>query len=239
MWTKISHDLALLAESLADFLFPRYCVCCRGRLSLREQTLCSACLLNLPRMRHASFTDNDVTRVFWGLVPVGKGTAWFHYPKDSGYSRILSELKYHDHPEVGTAMGRIMGEELLAQGFFDGMDLIVPVPLARRKERQRGYNQSDYIARGIAGVTGLPADTGCVRRTVANPSQTRLTDAQRRENVRHIFAVTRPELLEGRHVLLVDDVMTTGATLLACAEAVATARPRLVSILALARGGQS
>ena len=239
MWKRISHSLALLAESLADFLFPRYCTCCRDRLSLHERVICASCLLNLPRLRHGSFTDNDVARTFWGLFPIERGTAWFHYPKNSGYSRMLADLKYHNHPEIGDVLGRIMAEELLPKGFFDGIELIVPVPLAREKEKQRGYNQSAHIATGISQVTGIDVDAESVCRIVANPSQTKLTEAERRENVRGIFAVVHPERLENRHILLLDDVMTTGSTLCSCAETIAAACPVRISILRLARGGQS
>ena len=239
MWKRISHSFLLFVASLADFLFPRYCACCRDRLSLHEQVICTSCLLNLPRVRHSSFTDNDVTRTFWGLAPVEKGTARFYYAKSSGYSRLLADLKYHNRPETGDVLGRIMAEELLPRGFFNGIDLIVPVPLAREKENQRGYNQSACIASGISQATGIGVDTASVRRIVANPSQTHLTEAERRENVQGIFAVADPERLKNRHILLVDDVMTTGATLRSCAETIAAACSVRVSILCLARGGQS
>ena len=166
-------------------------------------------------------------------------SSFFHYTPHSPHSRILFELKYHNHPEVGKTMGRMMAEELKATNFFNGIDLIVPIPLSRKKERQRGYNQSDWIAWGISEATGIPTDTTSVVRTKSNPSQTTLDHRQRRENVRDIFAVRHPGNLEGRHILLVDDVITTGATMLSCAEAIARACRVRFSVLSLAWAGHS
>lgn len=208
-------------------------------MSPGEEVLCVRCQADLPRVRTVSFEENDIARIFWGLVPIEKGISFFHYTPNSPYSRILFELKYHNHPEVGKTMGRMMAEELKATSFFDGIDLIVPIPLSRKRKRQRGYNQSDWIAWGISEATGIPTDTTSVVRTKSNPSQTTLDHRQRRENVRDIFAVRHPESLEGRHILLVDDVITTGATMLSCAETIARACRVRFSVLSLAWAGHS
>lgn len=208
-------------------------------MSPGEEVLCVRCQADLPRVRTVSFEENDIARIFWGLVPIEKGISFFHYTPHSPHSRILFELKYHNHPEVGKTMGRMMAEELKATNFFNGIDLIVPIPLSRKKERQRGYNQSDWIAWGIPEATGIPTDTTSVVRTKSNPSQTTLDHRQRRENVRDIFAVRHPGNLEGRHILLVDDVITTGATMLSCAEAIARACRVRFSVLSLAWAGHS
>lgn len=208
-------------------------------MSPGEEVLCVRCQADLPRVRTVSFEENDIARIFWGLVPIEKGISFFHYTPHSPYSRILFELKYHNHPEVGKTMGRMMAEELKATSFFDGIDLIVPIPLSRKKKRQRGYNQSDWIAWGISEATGIPTDTTSVVRTKSNPSQTTLDHRQRRENVRDIFAVRHPENLESHHILLVDDVITTGATMLSCAETIARACRVRFSVLSLAWAGHS
>ena len=208
-------------------------------MSPGEEVLCVRCQPDLPRVRTVSFEENDIARIFWGLVPIEKGISFFHYTPHSPHSRILFELKYHNHPEVGKTMGRMMAEELKATSFFDGIDLIVPIPLSRKKERQRGYNQSDWIAWGISEATGIPTDTTSVVRTKSNPSQTTLDHRQRRENVRDIFAVRHPGNLEGRHILLVDDVITTGATMLSCAETIARACRVRFSVLSPAWAGHS
>ena len=175
MWKKrILHSLSPYLQALLDFFFPRYCLCCRRRMSPGEEVLCVRCQADLPRVRTVSFEENDIARIFWGLVPIEKGISFFHYTPHSPHSRILFELKYHNHPEVGKTMGRMMAEELKATNFFNGIDLIVPIPLSRKKERQRGYNQSDWIAWGISEATGIPTDTTSVVRTKSNPSQTTL-----------------------------------------------------------------
>lgn len=238
MW-KILNNIQLFVRSTADFFFPRFCKVCGNRLSLDEQMMCSTCLLNMPVVRHASYTDNEVARTFWGLIPIERGTAFFHYTKASAYTHILFDLKYHNHPEIGLFMGRMMASQLLPHGFFDGINLLLPIPLSPQKKRQRGYNQSEWIARGIAEVTGIAIDTESVRRIVSNPSQTHLSDRERRENVRNIFSVTDCAALEDRHLLLIDDVMTTGATILSCAEAISQNCTVRISVLSMAYAGHS
>ena len=237
--TKILHDLSLFGRNLLDFVFPRSCVCCGSRLALLEETLCTRCLEGLPRVRFFSWEDNDIARIFWGLVDVQRAASFFHYTRHSPYSRILFDLKYHNRPEIGRNMGRMMAQELKRKGFFNDIGLIIPIPLSRQKERERGYNQSLWIARGISDITGIPIDTASVARIVSNPSQTRLDGQQRRENVRNIFAVTHPENLKNRHILLVDDVITTGSTMLSCAETIARACPVRLSVISLAWAGDS
>lgn len=233
-------DLLSVLRGAADILFPRHCLCCHERLATDERFLCAGCLLRLPRIRPDSFEDNAVTRMFWGLIPVCKGAALFRYTKASVYSHLLFALKYYNRPEVGTFLGQILADELRAAGFFDGIDLLIPIPLARKKERQRGYNQSLWIARGVAKATSIPIDTKSVVRTVHTSSQTTLDDQRRRTNVQGIFAVRNPQQLQGRHILLIDDVITTGSTMLSCAETIAAAAGQVrISLLCLALAGHS
>lgn len=235
MCPTILSKLLLWGRSVTDFIFPRYCLCCHNRLAEGERFVCSHCLLRLPQTEHASFTDNEMARTFWGLVPVHHATSCLVYAKSSPVAQILSALKYRGCPEVGLYMGRIMARQLLPKDFFSGIDIIVPVPLSRQKERQRGYNQSLWIARGVAEVTGLGIDASSVVRTVSNPSQTGLRMEERRTSVRGIFQVKSPQSLEGKHILLIDDVITTGSTLLSCAETIAGSCRVTVSLLTLAQ----
>ncbi|MCD8318008.1 MAG: ComF family protein [Paraprevotella sp.] len=234
MWTKkISDRLSLYSGILRETLFPRYCQCCRTRLSLREKWLCADCHLHLPRVDHTSFRYNKVCLLFWGVIPIQKGSAFFHYTKTSAYKTLLSKLKYHNRPDIGFFMGRMMAMELKKRGFFEGIDLIVPIPLSPQREHELGYNQSAWIARGIAEITGLEIDNRSVQRIRSNPSQTTLTPQQRQENVRNLFSVRHPGNLDGRHILLVDDVITTGATMKSCAEAISQVCHVRISILSL------
>ena len=134
-------------------------------------------------------------------------------------------------------MGRAMAADLADSDFFDGVDLILPLPLSRRREKRRGYNQSTELARGVSEITGLPVDTSSVARTVDNPTQTHLTGQERQANVAGIFRLLRPEALRGRHVLLVDDVLTTGASLISCGQTIAAAGGVRLSVLTLALAG--
>lgn len=228
------HTFATWWKSVADLLFPRYCSVCNRRLSVTESHICAPCLYTLPLVKHVSFTDNPLTRTFWGLLPIEHGTAFFFYNKESAYRKILWDLKYRGRPQIGEFMGRMMAQRLAPTGFFNGIDFLIPVPLAPERQRARGYNQSERIAQGIATVTQLPIDTRSIVRTVHNTTQTRLHRLERQKNVQGIFHLKTTEHLCHKHVLLIDDVMTTGATLLSCGEALATIPDIKISILTLA-----
>ena len=148
-------------------------------------------------------------------------------------AQLVYELKYHGRPDIGEDMGRLMAYEMQLARFFDGIDVLLPVPLSKKRLRQRGYNQSEMLARGVSEVTGLPVVTKALRREHFQKSQTLLNRQERRENVEGTFILKRPELLEGKHVLLIDDICTTGATLLACGEALRAVNGIRISILTL------
>lgn len=202
-------------HSLCDTLFPRHCVVCHRRLALSERYVCAVCQRKLP-VFPSSYTDNTITDAFLGHLPVEKGTAMFYYNHESPYRQILFELKYRHCPQIGYAFGKAWAQHLAPQSFFEGIDMLIPLPLANKRKRERGYNQSEWIARGIAAVTGIPIRTDIVRRAIANPTQTHLDKEQRRSNVNNIFQLQQPDAIENKHILLIDDVMTTGATLISC-----------------------
>ncbi len=223
-----------LWQRLLDLLAPRFCTVCGRRLSLSEQVLCASCNMHLPRTGfHLNGADNMMARLFWGVIPVERAAALFYYEASSDASNIVYDLKYHDHPEIGEEMGRMMAREFAPSGFFDGIDLIVPVPLARSRQRHRGYNQSLCIAKGIADATGLPLGKRAVRRTTFKKSQTQMGRRERQENVADVFRLRDAAAVSGRHVLLVDDVVTTGATMTACARELLAAGGVRLSLLSL------
>ncbi len=228
------HSLFNDFQHIIDLIFPQYCSVCTQRLSGTEKHICTSCLYTLPTVKNTSFTDNLFVRTFWGLLPIERGTALFFYQKNSDYRNILFDLKYHKCPEIGVFMGRIMANRLLPLGFFDGIDIIVPVPLARQRQKERGYNQSEEIAKGISEISHLPIESKAIVRIVHNTTQTRLQRIERQTNVEGIFKLNTPERLQGKHILLLDDVMTTGATLLACGKAIASLPGTSISILTLA-----
>lgn len=148
-------------------------------------------------------------------------------------ANILYELKYKNHPEVGEVMGRLMAKELQPSGFFDGIDGIVPIPLAKKRQRQRGYNQSLEIARGISAITSLPIYNKVVRRKAFEGSQTNKGRWERNENVEGVFELKDASAIQGKHLLMVDDVVTTGATVIACVQELCKADNVKVSVIAL------
>ena len=220
-------------EDLKELLFPRYCKVCGSRLMKSERHLCLECLLRLPRTHYEQEPENILMQHFMEWPEVMRATAYMYYHKEIQYALLIHHLKYYDHPETGTFLGRLAAKEITASGFFDGIDLIVPVPLSPKKKRKRGYNQCDYIARGLSETTGIPVRTDCVERIIDTDTQTRKGNEERWRNTEGIFRATQPEALKGKHILLVDDVATTGATLHACISSVLTAPSVRVSVFAL------
>lgn len=223
-----------LLDSLVDFFLPRQCEICGNRLALCENVICTTCNMMLPRTHQCKDAyDNRMVRQFWGRVRVERGAAFVHYQPHSPVSRLFYQLKYHDRPDIGVQMGRLAALEFDKYGFFEGIDMLIPLPLSRQRERRRGYNQCHEIARGIAQVKGIPVVCNAVRRIKETNTQTDKNAAERFENVSHAFCCERPELLDGKHVLLIDDIVTTGASLLSCAEEMQKKCNVLISILTL------
>lgn len=223
-------------KSLCDTLFPRQCPVCGRRLALTESHVCATCLYRLPLVPCSDPADNVVTKAFEGFMPIEKATAMFYYHHESPYRKILFSLKYEGNPQIGREFGRMWARRLMSQHFFDGIDLLIPLPLANKRKRQRGYNQSEWIAKGITDITGIPVETDIVRRTVSNPTQTHLNKTDRYVNVEGIFQLSHAERLRGKHILLIDDVMTTGATLISCGRTLlAQAEDTRISIFVLAK----
>ena len=219
---------------LLDLISPRLCVVCGNRLAVTEETLCSKCYLYLPRTDFGhDLYENVMAKLFWGQMAIEKATALFYYEPHAETAQILYEMKYKNHPEIGVVMGRMMAKELMRSGLFEGIDAIVPVPLARKRERQRGYNQSLELARGVSEVTGLPIANKVVRRTKFVGSQTQRGRWERNENVEDVFELVDSDSISGKHLLLIDDVVTTGATIIACAQEMRKASNVKFSVLAL------
>lgn len=205
-----------LWADLVDLIFPRCCEACDQALVGAERVICTACRFDLPRvadsslkysLKHRLASHYEVKAVWSYLVFTKKGKV----------QNVLHALKYNNRPEVGVLLGELFGSELLAEQQVPAADLIVSVPLHRQRIRQRGYNQSDRFAEGLSRVLGIPWSGAALVRTRHTQSQTGKTKAERQKNVAHIFAVNEP--VTNRAIILVDDVLTTGATLDACVEA--------------------
>ena len=234
-----------LLHSFTDLLFPRKCPVCGNRLTEWNETICLHCLSTLPRTLYHQRRGNPFEQRFYGLVPIERAASYFFYTPENPVHKILHELKYYGNTRMGIEMGRCMATHFQSgkTNFFEGIDLIVPVPLSTNRMKLRGYNQCSLLAKGISDVTGIPMGDESLVRTIDNPTQTHLKSSKLRwENVKGIFDVNPQDIhkIQKKHILLVDDVSTTGATLSACAQTILKAIPDCqisIATLAVAHDG--
>lgn len=224
-----------LVRMLLEFMFPHYCKVCGHRLDPSEDQLCITCFLGMPRLEYSMERLNPTEQMLITEKSLDRAVSLLQYNKESEYRNILFHLKYWHHPKVGTWLARLGAMELMEKGFFDGIDCIVPVPLTRRKEIRRGYNQCMFIAKGIRKVTGLPIIRNAIVRENEHSRQAGLGKYQRWGNAQDLFKVADPTLLQGKHALIIDDVITTGATLCSLIDVMEQSIPDLkVSVFTLA-----
>ena len=195
------------------------------------------CLTHLPRLHMHDESDNAVEKLFWGRVDIHAATAYVSMPRNGISHRLIHRLKYHGDQEVGERLGALFADELRESTRMRDVDVIIPVPLHPKKMHVRGYNQCDCIARGMAEILGAEVSMNNLTRTHFNASQTRRGRISRWSNVKDIFWVREPDKLEGKRILLIDDVITTGATIEACATAIKKVPRVQLSVAALAVPG--
>lgn len=204
---------------MENLMLPRFCPVCSQRLMPSERFLCMACAMDLPRIDLEPINDNAMTRKMWSQVPVAMGTSVIAYRHQSPFHNILINIKYHGATELALEMGRWAAWETMSTNLFEQTDVMVPIPLSRKKMRKRGYNQSLLLCQGIAQVNHLPVKNWLYRFNDEN-SQTHLSEEERIENTIDAFGANIPVEERGKRILLVDDVFTTGATMTACARAI-------------------
>ena len=223
-----------MLTALLDFISPRACRICGKRLSTAEEEICTVCNRHLPRTGYAAMPyDNNMAKRFWGRFNIERAAALFFYESHNSPSRLIHDIKYHGKEELGLWLGRITAEEFASDGFFDGIDMIVPVPITWRRRWKRGYNQSHAIARGVSEVTGIPVNAKALRRTRFSGSQTLLSASERMGNVADAFCLRQVKGIGGKHILLVDDIVTTGATASECGKLLETAGAEKVSVMSI------
>lgn len=213
-----------ILRDIADFFMPRTCHLCGCTLRDTEKVFCLRCIETLPRSLYHRMPLNPMERRFAGIVPFVRATGHFIYSRNSELAAAVHDMKYRQFPSVGERLGEIVGEELHMTGFFDGADCVAGVPMHWWKKARRGYNQADYIAKGIANVTGLPV-MDALEASKAHKTQTAMTLEQRYANLSGSFRVKDADVLRGKGLVIVDDVCTTGSTLRALAAEVSSAVP--------------
>ncbi|MCL7988481.1 ComF family protein [Sphingobacterium sp. lm-10] len=223
-------------HGFVHILFPQRCAGCDTTLCHQERILCTTCLYHLPKTNYHLDPENETAKQLWGKVVFHRAASLLTLSKSSRVQRIIHHLKYGQQPDVGIYLGKMYGKILRSTPIVKGVDLIVPIPIHPVKKRRRGYNQSEYFARGLSEVLNIPYDTALLKRTVNSVSQTRKSRAARYDNVEGVFTfVPQRRARAIAHVLLVDDVITTGATISIAAQQLIDGLGCEVSILTIAR----
>lgn len=203
-------------DDLIALLYPNLCLACSENLPTRNEIICLRCQLELPRTNFHLEKENPFTERFWGRIPLESGASLYHFVKGGRIQELLHRLKYEGKREIGIKLGEWYGRQLKDSPDFQAVDVIIPVPLHPRKERLRGYNQSAMFAQGLAEAMDKSWHKEVLIRKVFTETQTQKSRAERLENVKDVFEIRNPEKIKGKHILLVDDVMTTGATMEVC-----------------------
>ena len=226
-------------QSILNVLFPSACACCGETLMQGERQICLNCLDNLSQTLYTTGPDdNPIERLFAGRADFEHAISFYHFRKGNTVQKLVHAMKFHSNDELCLMMGRQMGLGLLSSGAFDDVDLLVPVPLHWRRRLQRGFNQSELLCRGIAQNFPRPINNHALARLRNTHKQSQQAADERDKNVEGAFFVKHPEELEGHHILLVDDVLTTGATLGSCCNALASVSNLRISIATLSVASQ-
>lgn len=223
-----------IADDFLSLFLPRPCLSCGLNLVRGEEILCTGCLLSMARTDFHNSRDNMLEQAFWGRCIIERAAAFSVYNRGSRIRSLIHLLKYRGRKDVGRMLGRLYGSVLAGSGFMDGIDMILPVPLDPARERKRGYNQSQCIAEGLGEYSRVPVRSDILFRTGKSGSQTKSGRYERWENVEGLFAVRKADAIKGRHLIVVDDVITTGSTIEACVNALHEAGDVRVSVVALA-----
>lgn len=227
-----------ILNDIASLVMPEVCPICGAELPGKGRTICSLCELTAPLTQMWDVADNAMVQRFWGLLAIEQATALFWYVEGSPWRKAIHRFKYEGEWRTAYRLGRWYGQYLKQSTLYNDVDVVIGVPLHWWRRLRRGYNQSEYLAQGIAEVLGVEVDTRSVKRYRYNKSQTSRHSSQRWENVEGIFKVRRPEALRGKHILLVDDVFTSGATIMSLGETIRLAVPDTklsVAVLATSR----
>jgi ComF family protein len=207
-----------LLSDFTSLFFPEYCLGCSSGLVKGEEILCTRCILDLPRTGYQFTNENPVKEKFVGRLPVKHATAFLKFRKTGIVQHLLHQLKYNNHPEIGRRLGKFFGKEMNEIGLASDFDIIIPMPLYHSRQLKRGYNQSTMFAEGLMNSLEVPYDDVAVVRQVNTSTQTRKNKTERWENVKQAFSVKDSAAIKNKRILLVDDIITTGASIEACGQ---------------------
>ena len=224
-----------LYSGFSALIHPSICITCQQKAVKKDEVICIECDYHLPRTNFHTEKENKFTERFWGRVPIETAVAMYYFNGNDHVKRIIHGLKYEGQTQIGEQVGRIMGKRIgYSNPTFQNIDLILPVPLHYKRQKERGYNQSDFFAKGLAKTLWTEWRNDMLTRKVNTKSQTTMNALERMKNVENIFEVVDPSFLKNKNILLVDDVVTTGATLEACAKEILKIEGTKVSLATMA-----
>jgi ComF family protein len=221
-------------DDFLSLIYPRICMSCGKSLYQKEECICTFCLFHLPKTNFHLEEENPVSRLFWGKVNVHSAASFYYFSKGGKVQKLMHNLKYKGHMEIGVFLGKQYGKQLIASPLFNTVDYLVPVPMHRKKQKARGYNQSELIAVGLSESMNVPVDLKTLLKITKTESQTRKSRFSRWENVKEVFELRNADHFANKHILLVDDVITTGATLEGCIVQLSKVQGIRVSVASIA-----
>ncbi|MFY7651253.1 MAG: ComF family protein [Chitinophagaceae bacterium] len=223
-----------IIQALKHIVFPHLCEGCADSRLPSNQLLCAACLVQLPETKFAADTQNAMATQFFGRIHLEHAIAAYYFTKNSLLQHLMMQLKYRNQPQVGFYLGQQLGYQLKQYEQLNDIDILVPLPLNEKKKAKRGYNQAEEIVKGMISIWPKEMDTVSVVRNVFTESQTTHSRVERLQNMQGVFAIAYPEKLANKHIALVDDVVTTGATIEACGEKILAIEGTKLSVLSVA-----
>ena len=227
----------MIIKYFLSLFFPNYCLGCGNTLETPDESLCIYCLAQFPETDFQKESPNAMEQLFLGKVDIEHAAALYYFSKGSRIQSVIHNLKYKGKKDVGFLLGRLLGKELKESPYFQSIDYILPVPLHKKKKNKRGYNQSEEIAKGVSEGMNIPLNTKSLLRGRFTKTQTRKKRFERWENVKDVFFVQQTSKLENKHILLIDDVVTTGSSLISCVEKLLTIEGVKVSVATIAIAG--
>jgi ComF family protein len=223
-----------LINDFMSLIYPRHCEACGTNLLKHEEFICNLCLINLPKSNYHSNTDNELSYVFAGRIPLQHALCFYLFEKSGRVQKLLHAIKYQNQKELAEYLGKLYAKDLKQNKILKDVEVVLPIPLHSKKLKLRGYNQSEWFAKGIASELDLKIDTTSLKKSNATNTQTNKKKFERWENVEGVFELENKAALVNKHVLIIDDVITTGATIEAAWQVLKDVEGIKISVLSLA-----